>query len=371
MYKYEITDSIQNKLDAIKKLIKEITFIRFNSFQHEELDKFAKIKSIHFSTKIEDNRLHIFEVNEIVETGGSRTKFVKDIIEVKGYEKAFNQMMALVESEKLINELDLCNLHALVLTRVVKKEVKYRDGQNAIYSDGSIIYMPPEAKDVPLLMKKLIEWINELVDSVPIPIIAGMAHYAFATIHPFMDGNGRTARLLTNWILYRYMNFEYQYSLEEYYFNNLQEYYSVLKTSQKHNYYDGRENADVTSWLDFFLSGMIDAFEILFRDKFGRLSHDIEMSLEEFKENIDDIFKSEFIEDIAIEHEVDGRKLTFILSNHSKAFDNEELWQNLRDSNFCYDYLKGERIISKYGAGLYQTQNFDFDFYKNMQKYLK
>ncbi|MEZ4909080.1 MAG: hypothetical protein R2771_15895, partial [Saprospiraceae bacterium] len=126
----------------IKKLINEITFTRFNSNQHQELDKYAKIKSIHFSTAIEKNRLNIFEVNEIIETGESRTKFVKDIIEVKGYEKAFDHMMALVESKKLINELDICNLHAMVLTRDLKKKVKYREGQNAIYSNGSIIYMP-------------------------------------------------------------------------------------------------------------------------------------------------------------------------------------------------------------------------------------
>ena len=62
--------------------------------------------------------------------------------------------------------------------------------------------MPPEANDVPKLMKSLVNWINSSRDEIPCPIIAGIAHYQFATIHPYYDGNGRTARLLTTLVLH-------------------------------------------------------------------------------------------------------------------------------------------------------------------------
>ena len=88
-----------------------------------------------------------------------------------------------------------------------KRPTSYRDGQNVIKDSGSgsIVYMPPEAKDVPGFMVDLITWINEEVSKaeLPVPIIAAIAHYQFATIHPYYDGNGRTARLLTNLVLHK------------------------------------------------------------------------------------------------------------------------------------------------------------------------
>ena len=61
--------------------------------------------------------------------------------------------------------------------------------------------MPPEASDVPALMKSLVEWVNSSAE-IPLPLQAAIAHYQFATIHPYYDGNGRTARLFTTWILH-------------------------------------------------------------------------------------------------------------------------------------------------------------------------
>ena len=83
--------------------------------------------------------------------------------------------------------------------------------------------MPPEAKDVPELMSDMMAWIKDSeVQGLPCPIRAGIAHYQFATIHPYYDGNGRTARLLTTLILHlgRY-DLKGLYSLEEYYARNL------------------------------------------------------------------------------------------------------------------------------------------------------
>lgn len=105
-----------------------------------------------------------------------------------------------------ITEETIKTIHALVdgENRKRIKPTPYRDGQNVIRdsSSGRIVYMPPEYKEVPMLMKDMIDYINDSMNKLPTPILASIVHYQFVTIHPYYDGNGRTARLLTNLVLY-------------------------------------------------------------------------------------------------------------------------------------------------------------------------
>ncbi|MDA0812785.1 MAG: Fic family protein [Verrucomicrobia bacterium] len=123
--------------------------------------------------------------------------------------------------------------------------------------------MPPEAPDVPRLMKELVDLINQQVATraLPVPLIAALVHYQFATIHPYYDGNGRTARLLTNQVLHQSgYGLHGIYSLEEYYARNLAAYYAALDIGDSHNYSMGRGNADLTPWVGYFCAGMAESF---------------------------------------------------------------------------------------------------------------
>jgi Fic family protein len=122
--------------------------------------------------------------------------------------------------------------------------------QNVIRESGSglIVILPPEPKDVAKLMRELVQWIIlQLEDGeMPVPIIAAIAHYQFATIHPYMDGNGRTARLLATLILRSHgYDLKSNYSPDEHNAKDLTNYYRAL-TIGSHNYYDGRAEADVS-----------------------------------------------------------------------------------------------------------------------------
>jgi Fic family protein len=93
-------------------------------------------------------------------------------------------------------------------------------------------------------------------------IKAGIAHYQFATIHPYYDGNGRTARLLTTLILHLgAYDLKGLYTLEEYYARDLKAYYEALTVGPSHNYYLGRADADITQWVAYFIAGTAASFE--------------------------------------------------------------------------------------------------------------
>ena len=185
--------------------------------------------------------------------------------EVKGYYAALTQVEKWAAQGVSITEKMIQTLHALVMAngKTSVKSTGYRDGQNVI-RDGrtkGIVYMPPEAKDVKKLMTGMLSWINKNSD-LPCPIIAGIVHYQFATIHPYYDGNGRTARLLTTLILHvGGYDLKGLYSLEEYYARNLGAYYEAISVGESHNYYMGRAEADITKWVEYFVDGMAVAFE--------------------------------------------------------------------------------------------------------------
>tara|TARA_R110002096_G_scaffold186511_1_gene365565 strand:- start:836 stop:1996 length:1161 start_codon:yes stop_codon:yes gene_type:complete len=225
----------------------------------------ARLLSTHYSTQIEGNALQVSEVERLSQGGkGGFPGKERDEREVQNYFKALGYIETLFDNAKPITEKQIKEIHSLVLTGS-KRGTPYREGQNVIRDSksGSIVYMPPEAKDVPRLMKGLTSWLNYQVKEqvLPAPIVAGLAHYQFATVHPYYDGNGRTARLLTTLLLHR-MGYGLKgiYSLEEYYAKNLMAYYESLNIGESHNYYMGRSEANVTPFLEYFLSGMARSF---------------------------------------------------------------------------------------------------------------
>ncbi len=222
----------------------------------------ATLVSTHFSTQIEGNRLTLPEVKAVIK-GAKFPGRERDETEVRNHFLAFAFMEQLSASSSALQEKEIQQLHCLVMTGKSKTS-PYRNQQNVIRdsASGKIVYLPPEAPDVPVLMKELVNWVNaSLVSSeLPAPIIAGLAHYQFATIHPYLDGNGRTARLLTTLILRRAgYGLEGIYSLDEHYAKNLRAYYESLSIGH-HNYYEGRAEADLTQFVDYFSKGMAEAF---------------------------------------------------------------------------------------------------------------
>ena len=254
-----------NRLIRIEAAKQKILHLPLTPIVLTSLRETARLYTTHYSTMIEGNRLDPDQIEVVLKHKGHFPGRERDEHEVKGYYAALNQVEKWAAQGVNITEKIIQTLHALVMAngKTNAKATAYRVGQNVI-RDGrtkGIIYMPPEAKDVKSLMTGMVDWINKNTE-LPCPIIAGIAHYQFATIHPYYDGNGRTARLLTTLILHLGgYDLKGLYSLEEYYARNLGTYYEAISVGESHNYYMGRAEANITQWMEYFVDGMAVSFE--------------------------------------------------------------------------------------------------------------
>lgn len=122
-----------------------------------------------------------------------------------------------------------------------------------------VVYQAPDFKDVPQLSSDLIKWISETEKEEINPvIIAGIVHQEIAAIHPFVDGNGRTARAMATLILYqRGYDFRKLFALEDYYNDNRPDYYDAINMGKS---YEERKE-DITSWIEYFVKGFKEEIE--------------------------------------------------------------------------------------------------------------
>lgn len=262
---YTITAKIAKSLMRIEAVRERVLHLPVTATVLASLRETARLYTTHYSTMIEGNRLAPDEIETVLKHEGHFPGRQRDEREVKGYYAALAKVEQLAAAGTQVSEKIVQTLHGIVMSdrRTRVKPTPYRDGQNVIRdaTTGAIVYMPPEAKDVPSLMRAMLKWVHEAQD-VPCPIVAGIAHYQFATIHPYYDGNGRTARLLTTLILHLGgYDLKGLYSLEEYYARNLAAYYEAISIGESHNYYMGRAEADITKWVEYFVEGMAVAFE--------------------------------------------------------------------------------------------------------------
>jgi Fic family protein len=269
--KYTITQKVARDLMRIEAVKQSIINLPMTVSVQKRLRETARLVSTHYSTEIEGNRLTLEQAERVIHNKEHFPGRKRDEQEVLGYYKALDEIEMFVADKKPVTEELIKTLHGLVIGGNQKriKPTEYRDAQNVIKDSisGGIVYMPPEAKDVSSLMASLVDWIDHAFDNeTPPPLIAGIAHYQFATIHPYYDGNGRTARLLTTYIMHLGgYDLKGVYSLEEYYSKNLSSYYQALTIGPSHNYYMGRAEADITLWMEYFIEGAAEAFESVLR----------------------------------------------------------------------------------------------------------
>jgi Fic family protein len=262
--RYTLTPAIARQLMEIEAARAVVEQVALPPVVESELRRLARVRSTHYSTRIEGNRLTLAEAEQVV--AGRRLSLhgrERDENEVRNYWRALLRVEEWAARRAELSEDLIQRLHALVEHGRSRPSL-YRDGQNSIRDSetGALVYLPPEARDVPALMAGLVGWVRQAeAERLPAPLIAGLAHYQFVTLHPYYDGNGRTARLLATFLLQRDgYGLNGFFSLEEEHARDLAAYYRSLAAHPHHNYYEGRETADLTPWLEYFLATLRTVF---------------------------------------------------------------------------------------------------------------
>ena len=169
-----------------------------------KLKEYFDVEWTYNSNAIEGNTLTLQETKVILEIGvtiGGKT--LREHLEVTNHKEAIDFVEKIAEKKTIVTEEDILNLHRIILKEIDSKNAgKYRNIQVRISGSN---YLPPEAVEVPVKMKELVRAIEvqELKGEHPIEI-ASHTHFNLVHIHPFVDGNGRTARLLMNLILIKF-----------------------------------------------------------------------------------------------------------------------------------------------------------------------
>ncbi|MFH1904148.1 MAG: Fic family protein [bacterium] len=259
--KYTITDKILNNISQIAAGKEIVEHSRLIPKWELKLKKEARLHNAHSSTSIEGNRLTLEQVGMLSENKqiiGS----VKDKQEVLNYLHALDAIPEYA-GKKAIDVKLFLNIHKTITKGTLENPEDcgvFRNRQVFVgrrIFDGTqfrevVEYMPPRTRDVLRLVKEFLDWLNAAkISSIQPVILAGIVHYEVARIHPFIDGNGRTARLLASLVLYK-TGFDHRrfFALDDYYDADRYSYYAALKTAQK-------SKGDITKWLEYFTDGVL------------------------------------------------------------------------------------------------------------------
>lgn len=250
---FTYTDKIVNYIAEIASAKEVISNAKIIPLYDTQLKQEALIRSSHYSTSIEGNPLNLDEVETLIKNNQEPT--------TKAEQEVLNYFNVLNHLDQYSDEIITCDTILSVhkdltkdLLRNPEYEGKFRDTCVFIGNlhTPEINYMPPDAYKVPGLVDDLLDWLNNSADEMYPVIIAGILHYELVRIHPFVDGNGRTSRLMATLILSVHkFNINNYFTLDEYYNQDRQAYVDALHSADK--------NHDLTNWLEYFCGGVLSS----------------------------------------------------------------------------------------------------------------
>ncbi len=309
---FKYTTDLVNSLLKIEKYKTALDYLYLPTREKQKLMYEAKLKKTHFSTSIEGNVLSYNQVERVVSNKqGNRINAEQ---EVQNY---WDALTFLEEEKKKNTKIDkefILTLHDIIQKKGKLSRIPFR-GETppqvlfAVYDSVTrqAEYIPPEYSDIEPLINELINWYYNNQD-LPAPILASIIHYALVTIHPFEDGNGRTSRALSTYVLmlhdYDFKGFN---SFEEYYMSDLNGYYESIQMGLPALFYSGRENPPhLEIWIEYFCKIMALNAEKIYEQA-------LEASRKESNELLESLSKKDLI------------LLRYCLENGLKTIKNKEI----------------------------------------------
>lgn len=203
--KYKISSAKKNVSKSLKSILDEIDDLKtqlnaLRSFDSFRIAQALELEYTFESNRIEGNTLTLRETDLVINEGITVSgKSMREHLEAINHTEAIAYIKDLVQKKLLFNEHNLLNIHQLILRGIIPEEAgKYRTVQVMIQGSK---HMPPQPYLIRKQMEDLFFWYESKKSLLHPVLLAAELHYRLVSIHPFIDGNGRTSRLVMNLIL--------------------------------------------------------------------------------------------------------------------------------------------------------------------------
>jgi Fic family protein len=252
--RFTITNAITAGLTTIERARGFLEAATLSDEWMRRMSQRALLLEAHHTTHIEGTHLTIEQAERL--WSGERVENTRpdDVRELLNYREAFNLVSEYLEVGEPVTEGLIREIHKRLVEGVrggSGAPGAYRTIQNYVANSttGEIVYTPPPPIEVPSLMQELMDWLR--VDAGVHPVlVAGIAQFQLVHIHPFVDGNGRTSRLLSTLCLYRTgYDFKRLFTISEFYDRDRDRFYRALQGVRE-------RGMDLTGWLEFFIEGL-------------------------------------------------------------------------------------------------------------------
>lgn len=282
--KFNITNKILQNIGVIEACREVVNNAPLIPAYEKQFKQEAQLATIHHGTHIEGNELSFTQAEGVLE-GKNIVAGERDIQEVINYrnvlkylDEEIGDVRDVGEKSLKYTEKQILKIHSFAVEKIVPEEQrgKFRQVQVILRNaqTGEIVFRPPPAPEVPYLIEEFLKWLNGVEGKDLHPVLrAAVAHYVISSVHPFTDGDGRTARGFATLILFTEgYDIKRLFSLEEYFDKNAFDYYEALRKTDLTNEASFEER-DLTGWLEFFTKALsIELTQI--KEKIRRISLD-------------------------------------------------------------------------------------------------
>jgi len=252
--RFTITNRITEALTRIERTRGFLEAATLSEDWIREMGERALVLEAHHTTHIEGTQLTLDQAERLLAGESVPEADPDDVRELLNYRRAFDFVSEYLSRGAPITEGLIREVHKRLVEGVrggAAAPGEYRKIQNYVVNSttGETIYTPPPAHEVPILMAELVEWLNRERDTHPV-LVSGIAQFQLVHIHPFLDGNGRTSRLLSTLCLYRAgYDFKRLFTISEYYDRDRVAFYRAIQGVRE-------RNMDMTGWLVYFVTGL-------------------------------------------------------------------------------------------------------------------
>ena len=251
---FTITNQITTGLTNIERARGFLEAATLSEDWVRKMSQRAFVLEAHHTTHIEGTHLTLEQAEQLLEGNSLPEADPDDVRELLNYRKAFEFVSEYLENNMPISEGLVREIHKKLVEGVRGGSAapgEYRKIQNYVVNSvtGETIYTPPPAYGVPIMMAELVKYLNGEAKTHPV-LVSGISQFQLVHIHPFLDGNGRTSRLLSTLCLYRAgYDFKRLFTISEFYDRDRPAFYRAIQSVRE-------SGMDLTGWLEYFVEGL-------------------------------------------------------------------------------------------------------------------